>query len=152
MNEEQMTSEPVQEAPTKTSTGAPTLVKIIGVLYYIGAVLLVLLGIAFFVGASLLGGLLEQIPLLGALGSGLFVVAGIIFIGLAVLYFFIGRGLWKTQNWARIVVIILAAIGAISGIYSIIQGNLASNIVGLIINLAVGGYLLFGNDVKAAFS
>jgi len=130
----------------------PTGVKVIAVLYYIGAVLGVIFGLLFLVGAGLMGSIANQIPLLGALGGALFVVGGIILIGLGVLGFFVGRGLWKAKPWARIVAIIFAALGILMAVISMVQGNIASNIFNLVIQLVIGGYLLFSNSVKEAFA
>lgn len=129
----------------------PTLVKVISVLFYIGAVLLLIFGLLSLVGAGAMGSVASAIPILTILGSGLFVVLGIILIALAVLYFFIGRGLWKGQSWARIVAIILSIIGVVMAIWGMVQGSIASNVVGLIVNALIGGYLLFSSNVKAAF-
>ena len=128
--------------------GVPTGVKIISVLYYIGAVLELLLGIALFVGA---GALKAKIPFLAILGPFL-IIGGIVLVGLAVLSFFVGRGLWKAQKWSRVVAIIFAVIGVLLTLIGMVQGNIASNIISLVISAAIGGYLLFSNDVKAAFS
>jgi len=130
----------------------PTGVKIIAVLYYIGAVLGVIFGLLFLVGAGMMGSIASQIPLLGALGGALFFVLGIILIGLGVLGFFVGRGLWKARPWARIVAIIFAALGILMAVISMVQGNIASNIFNLVIQLVIGGYLLFSNRVKEAFA
>ncbi len=130
----------------------PTGVKVIAVLYYIGAVLGIIFGLLFLVGAGAIGSIASQIPVLGALGAGLFVVGGIILIGLGVLGFFVGRGLWKARPWARIVVIIFAALGILMAVISMIQGSIASNIFNLVIQLIIGGYLLFSNNVKQAFA
>ena len=128
--------------------GVPTGVKIISVLYYIGAVLELLLGIALFVGA---GALKAKIPFLAILGPFL-IIGGIVLVGLAVLSFFVGRGLWKAQKWSRIVAIIFAVIGVLLTLIGMVQGNIVSNIISLVISAAIGGYLLFSNEVKAAFS
>jgi len=130
----------------------PTGVKVIAVLYYIGAVLGIIFGLLFLVGTGMMGSIANQIPLLGALGAGLFVVGGIIMIGLGVLGFFVGRGLWKARPWARIVAIIFAALGILMAVISMIQGSIASNIFNLVIQLVIGGYLLFSNNVKQAFA
>jgi len=127
----------------------PTGVKVISILYYIGAALELLFAILLFVGA---GTIASKIPIIGALGAGLFVVLGVILIGLAVLSFFVGRGLWKGQKWSRIVAIIFAALGVLFGIIGMVQGQIVSNIVGLVISGAIGGYLLFSNEVKTAFA
>ncbi len=129
--------------------GVPTGVKVISVLYYIGAGLLFLLGLAAIFGAGAFVTMLSQLGPLAALGTGMFIVMGIIMIGLAVLSFFIARGLWNGRSWARIVAIILAALSIINGVYSIAQGM--GGWVGLVIQLIIGGYLLFNKDVKEAF-
>ena len=126
----------------------PTGVKIISVLYYIGAVFELLLGIALFFGA---GALKAKIPFLALLGPFL-IIGGIVLVGLAVLSFFVGRGLWKGQKWSRIVAIIFAALGVLLAIVGMIQGNIASNIISLGVSAAMGGYLMFSWDVKTAFS
>jgi len=131
---------------------APTGVKVIAVLYYIGAVLGIIFGLLFLVGAGAIGSIASQIPVIGALGAGLFVVGGIILIGLGVLGFFVGRGLWKARPWARIVAIIFAVLGILMAIISMIQGSIASNIFNLVIQLVIGGYLLFSSKVKEAFA
>ena len=126
----------------------PTGVKIISVLYYIGAVVELLLGIALFFGA---GALKAKIPFLAFLGPFL-VIGGIVLVGFAVLSFFVGMGLWKGRKWSRIVAIVFAVLGVLLAVVGMVQGQIASNIVSLAISAAVGGYLLFSSDVKSAFS
>lgn len=128
---------------------APTGVKVISVLYYIGAAVELLLAILLFIGA---GTIASKIPFIGAIGAGLFVVIGALLIGLAVLSFFVGRGLWKAQKWARIVAIIFAVIGVLFAVLGMVQGQIASNVISLAISGAIGGYLLFSEEVKAAFA
>ncbi len=130
----------------------PTGVKVISVLYYIGAALSVLLGLFLFGGAGMINSISTKIPLLGVLGAGLFVVGGIILILLGVLYFFIARGLWNLKSWARTIAIILAALGALGALGSILSGHVVSNIISLAISIAIGAYLLFSEEVKQAFA
>ena len=130
----------------------PVGVKIIAILYFIGAILSLFAGIGMFIGAGPMSAIPLGIPGLTAMGAGLFIGLGLLMIGLAVLGFFVGLGLWKGQAWARIVAIILAILGIISAIISMIGGNVAANIVGLIINLVVGAYLIMNNEVKKVFS
>ncbi len=130
--------------------GVPTGVKIISVLYYIGSVLMLLLGLAAIFGAGAFASMLSQIGPLSLLGAGMFVVMGVISVALAVLFFFIGKGLWNGKSWARIVAIVLAALSILNGIYSIATGQ--GGWVGLIIQLVIGGYLLFNSGVKEAFN
>lgn len=125
----------------------PLGVKIISILYYIGAVAALISGVMILFRS---GTIITQVPLLAPL-AGLLVIAGIIMIALAVLSFFIGKGLWKAQNWARIVAIIIAVIGLLSAIMAMVQSSVAGNIVTLIIHLIIGGYLLFSKSVKKTF-
>ena len=131
--------------------GVPTGVKVISVVYYIGAGFSILFGLLFLAGAGFMGTLVSKIPLLGVLGSGFFVVVGIIFIGLGALSIFVGRGLWKGKNWARIIAIIFSVLGILSGLYSVVNG-IYSSLFGLLINLLIVGYLMFNSSVKSAFS
>ena len=126
----------------------PTGVKIISVLYYIGTFFELIFGILLFIGS---GSIKSKVPFLAFLGPFL-IIGGIFLVGLAVLSFFVGMGLWKGQQWSRIVAIVFAALFALLSIFGMVQGQIASNMIGLVINLAVGGYLLFNNNVKNAFS
>ncbi len=126
----------------------PTGVKIISVLYYISAAFLVLGGILVTVGSSFLGSVAEY----GNVSSSLGVGVGVFLIALAVLNFFIARGLWKGQSWARIISIVFNVLGVLGAIYGIVQGMYVQPIVSLLINAAIGGYLLFSSEVKAAFA
>ena len=130
----------------------PVGVKIISVLYYIGAVLGVIFGILFLVGAGFMGSIASQIPLIGILGAGLFVFGGIILIILGVLGFFIGRGLWKGKNWIRIVAIIFSCLGIIMAIFLIAGGSIFNGIFNLLVQGLVSGYLMFDSSVKEAFA
>ena len=136
-----------------SAKSAPTGIKVISVLYYIGCGLLAIFAILMFVGSAFLGGLLATLgsEMLTALGATIFIVLGVVFLLFAVLYFFLGRGLWKLQNWARIVGGILSALAVLSGIMSLIQGTW-SVIVSLAINGFIVWYLFFNQEVKNAFA
>ena len=127
----------------------PTGVKIISVLDYIGAAILVILGLLFIFGG---GALAASIPIIGALGGAFFIVIGIVFVAFAVLAFFVARGLWKAQKWAWIVSIIIACLGVLSALISMIQGNVTGNIFNLVVNGVIGAYLIFSKAVKQAFA
>ncbi|MFH1823256.1 MAG: hypothetical protein ABH817_00870 [archaeon] len=126
---------------------APVMIKVIAILFYIGAAISLIGGVLSFLGGSLISSL---IPVVGLLGSGLFIAIGVILIGFAVLDFFIGKGIWNGQNWARIVAIVLAILGFVGAISSLIEGSL-SGIINLIINGGIGYYLLFVAEVKKHF-
>ncbi len=130
----------------------PVGVKIISVLYFIAAILLIILGALFIVGAGLVSILAEQISILSLIGTGAFVIVGIIFIGLGILGFFVGIGLWKGRGWARILAIIFSVIGIIVSSIEMYRGQTSENIFGLIISLVILVYLLFSKKVKVAFA
>ena len=129
----------------------PTGVKVISVLYYIGAFLGVIFGILSIFGAGMISSVASKIPLIGVMGSVLFIIVGVILLCLGILSFFVARGLWKAKNWARIVAIIFSCLGIVMAIISMISGNVSGNIFNLLIQLVIGGYLLFNNKVKEAF-
>ncbi len=130
---------------------APVLVKILAILSYISAGSLAIAGIASLVAGGSVGSMFSSIPLLSLLGSagaGLFVALAVILILFAVLNFFIGRGLWNGQGWARILIIVLAILGVLASLSSLTQ---VSGIILLIYDGAVAGYLLFSKDAKQFF-
>ena len=128
----------------------PLGVKIISVLNYVNAVLSVLIGLLFIILA--LTNYNITIPETGEQVSTIaIVVLSVLLIIVGVISFFIGRGLWKGQNWARITSIILSAIGVVFAAASLTTGGL-SNAFGLVINVIVAGYLAFNKKVKKAFS
>jgi len=146
--------QPIQKAVQATPVVGkqiPVGVKIISVLYYIGAVVMLLLGITMIFGAGFMGSLANQIPFMAILGTGFFIIGAIIIIAFAVLSLFVARGLWKGQKWARIVAIIFAVLGVIGAIINIVSGDFGS-IIKLIINGLIGYYLWFVNSVKTAFA
>ena len=141
----------------------PTGVKVISVLYYIGAAFSFLFGLLLIVGGAFIGAILgETLASLSALGSGLFIVLGIALLGFGVLDIFIGRGLWKGQNWTRIAAIVFAIFGVLGGINSLISGLTNFQTIGafsifvafvqLAVSLLIGGYLAFAHEVKEAFA
>ena len=141
----------------------PTGVKVISVLYYIGAAFSFLFGLLLIVGGAFIGAILgETLASLSALGSGLFIVLGIALLGFGVLDIFIGRGLWKGQNWTRIAAIVFAILGVFGGINSLISGLTNFQTIGafsifvafvqLAVSLLIGGYLAFAHEVKEAFA
>ena len=105
----------------------------------LGVTIIAILAILGGIG-SLVGGiaLVAIIPILGAV---------LIIIGLA--YFGVAYGLWKGLKWAWIITLIVTVIAFISGLGSIIVGN-----VGAIIPVIINGiiiYYLFQPNVKAYF-
>ena len=136
---------------------APIGVKIISVLYIIGAVVIVLATIFLMYNV---GSVIQ--PLSVPADSGLsisnsfdvfslvFIIQGTFFIGIAVLSFFAGRGLWKGKNWAKIVAIIYSIFGIIAGLGGLMKGEISS-ILGLFFSAIIGGYLFFSKEVRQFF-
>jgi len=89
----------------------PTGVTILGVLAFIGAALLAMAAAGMLlVGGALLARMgARPLGVIGGLGAGFIAV---VIVALAVLYAFIGNGLLKLQNWARVATIVLTGLGA----------------------------------------
>ncbi|MFA6072947.1 MAG: hypothetical protein WC758_02460 [Candidatus Woesearchaeota archaeon] len=134
----------------KAPVGIPTGVKVIAILEYIGAGLSALFGLALIFGAGAVVSMFGEG--FGALGSALLIGAGIFMIGIAVLAFFIARGLWHAKNWARILLIVLSCLGVLMTLISLFSGEIVQGLLGIIVNGVIGGYLLFSNEVKTAFA
>jgi len=126
---------------------APLGVKIIGIVYFIGAVLSFLAGIFLIAGVKLL---LNFEDLFNILGSEILIFLGVILILIAVLYFFIGRGLFKGRSWARIIVIVFSVLGFVFSLIGMFS-EFWSNFISFVINLVFAGYLFFSREVKNFF-
>lgn len=96
----------------------PTGVTVIAVIDFIGSAILLILAVGAFVGATFLGAVLGRWAShsgSGTAGAGLgFVIGamvGMVCIVIAVVAAVIGWGLWNLKDWARVVQIILSALG-----------------------------------------
>jgi hypothetical protein len=137
------------------SSNAPLGVKIISVLHYILTGIYALFGIFIIIySKSLATNIADSASLLSSDVAGITVILiifSVFLIGVGVLEFFVARGLWRVKQWARILAIILAILGTVSAIYSLIVNFKYSQIVQLLIDSAIGIYLLFSEEVKEAF-
>ena len=102
----------------------PTGVTILALLAFIGAGLcalasLALIGLAVFAGARLLSHLADypQLAIVAGVGG---IVVGVICLALAGLEAVIGIGLWKLQNWARVLTIILTCLAVLSSCFTLL--------------------------------
>ena len=131
--------------------GIPTGVKIISVLYYIGAAFLFLIGLLIFFLRDFVIKVIETVVVLPAtiisLIHSALLGAAIFLIILGIAYFFLARGLWKLKNWARIIAIVIAAFGVVSSLFAFPAG-----IIHLIINGIILWYLGFNEEAKKSFS
>ncbi len=125
----------------------PIGVTILAVLAYIGAAFSLLGGIAMLFGSALIGPFLAKMPDYSAMASwgGIaFILFGLFLIACAVLNFFVGKGLWKGKNWARILVLIFSSLSALSSLMSF-------DLVGLVISGLIIWYLGFNKKVIPYF-
>ena len=127
----------------------PLGVKIISILYCIGSAFLILGGIVSLVSSQVIVDAIKT-QMNVTVSTGLLMMIGGLFILLAVIGFFIGRGLWKGKNWARLTAGIIAIIAVLGAINSIILGSIPS-IFGLVLHGVIAWYLLFSKQAKRAF-
>jgi hypothetical protein len=133
----------------------PLGIKIISVFFYALAIVYALFGLFAIISSN---GVAESIVLAGGFDSSIvsslsiaIVIFGLIIIALAILEFFIARGLWKLKTWARVLAIILSILGLLIVITSIVLDFRYLQILNLLVNLIIAIYLLFFNEVKEAF-
>jgi hypothetical protein len=136
----------------------PTGVKAVSILFYIGAILCVIMAISMIFGANtIITSMLASNPGMGleSIPQGMMItviiVIGILAVGAGVFSFFIGRGLWKLKQWARITAIVLSIVGFLSVIISIVLHFQLTQILSFVIDGFIGGYLLFNKEAKEAF-
>jgi hypothetical protein len=98
----------------------PTGVILIGILYIIGAIVSLLAGLAafFFGGALMMHAAAYGMPVSGMAG-GIGAFIGVIFLVSAALALIIAIGLFGLKNWARIIAMVLSAIGAVFGLLAV---------------------------------
>lgn len=142
---------------TESSKKMPVGVQIISVLHYIFAVLLALLGLFFIILSGLIVSAVNSpeanidASIAAVITSGLIIGMGVFLIVVGVLIFFLGRGLWKLREWARITSIILSTLLVAYEIYSMITLFRFMEIVWLLIFAVVAVYLTFSKEAKTAF-
>ena len=140
----------------------PTGVTVIAVLFFLAAVLGVLAGIGMMFFGGFMATLINQSGGQGSgAGAGLFaglgVAFGIVVLVFAALYFLVGWGLLKLKEWARIVTIVLAALGVLGALFGFVAifSHFALLIVfSSLVRLAICAWMiwyLLQPQVKAAF-
>lgn len=129
----------------------PIGVKIISILYYISAGFGVLFAIFLFAGFGFLSTLMPFLTTISAIGYILVIFCAIMALAFSVLSFFVARGLSKAKNWARMTAIVFAGLGVLGGLSSFASGFNFSMVIELVIQAAIGGYLLFNKEAKAYF-
>lgn len=140
--------------------GRPVGVTILAILYFLGALGCILGGILSMVGGGLAATLGNQAgsqgagaAILGALGAA----AGVVILILGALYVLLGWGMWKLKNWARIITIILMALGVAGALFGVVGLLAHFSVFGLVLTvfwLAIYSLIIWylvKPDVKAAF-
>ena len=131
---------------------APTGVKVISILYFIGSAICLIVGLLMIVGASFVSGLLKSMPMMGAIGSAIFAVVGVVALVIGALGAFIAMSLWKGKNWARIVAIVFAILGILGALSNLVNGAFVIGIIYLAIEGFIAYYLISNKEAKAFFS
>jgi len=136
-------------------TEMPTGVKVISILYQIGGVIDMLLGTFLTVVGtgltSLIAGNNALAGLIGAVSGVVFLIGGLFLVGIGVLIFVVGRGLWNARNWARIVVIVLSVVGILMSFANMFTGFIMG-IITLAVNGLICWYMTTNKDVKKTFA
>jgi hypothetical protein len=63
-------------------------------------------------------------------------------VGLAILLFFVGRGMWLGQNWARVLALVFAWIGVVADVFALAgERSVGVDIIGIVVNGFIIWYL-----------
>ncbi len=135
----------------------PTPVKVISILTYIGSGLNLLFSLVLILGSSFIAGLIANmtpndpvVDLIGTIGVGVLIGFGILILLIAILEFFVAKGIWEGKNWARIVLLVIASIAVFFSVMRLIVGDF-STIIGILIYGFIIYYLGFEDKTKNYF-
>ena len=120
----------------------PNGVKVISIIAYFGAFFTFLTALSIFFGVSNI----SMIPYIGFIGA----TTGLLLLAIAIIDLIIGLGLWRAQNWARVLVIFFMLFGIFGTLVSLFQGNIQA-IVPLLVYSTIGYYLTYDKKVYKAF-
>src|SRR3989338_1548993 len=91
---------------------ADILVKLYAVLSWLCAITLVFVAMIFSLFLGIMDSMMQN-----SIAGVRFLMSGFFFV-FAIFFFFIGVGLWRYQEWARIATIVLSALVIVSGLLS----------------------------------
>jgi hypothetical protein len=140
----------------------PAGVTVLAILQFIGAAFFLLMAIGMLIGGSFVGAIIgaasggNQASAAG-LGMLVGVVGGIACLIFAALYVLMGWGMWTLKNWARMITLVFAAIGAVMQAFGVLGSLLHFHILAMLwsgIILAINALIvwcLLQPNVKAAF-
>jgi len=130
----------------------PIIVSILSILVIIGAIFeIVAGGMLLLVGIT---GVKSSTDIIAGI-SILLIILAIFFLILGIIGIFVGWGLWKGKNWARIAYIIIGTLGLLISLTSTIMSptitSILTGIVGMVLPILIISYLLFSKKVKSYF-
>lgn len=132
-----------------TKNNIPEGVWILSVVLFAGALLSLFMAFWMFNTADQFATFAAQLAQYGDISQATFVNLGLLFVALALVSYFIGRGLLKLQNRARIALILLVILTLAMSIYSLFTSSqIYSNVFTLIINAAILWYLFRKETIK----
>jgi len=121
----------------------PLGIKVISIFYYLISVFSIIGGIILIIGGN---EFITKDPSLAPL-EGIATIGGIMLLAFGIFSIFVAKNLWKGKNWAKWAVIIISGLEVIISLSNIIE-----NIITIIINAIILGYLFFSKSVKTAFA
>ncbi len=131
----------------------PVGVTVIAVLNFLGAFFLIIAALFFVVGFGAMGMASQRSGgMLALAGVGAF--GAVFMFAFAVIAIVIGYGLIKLQHWARIVTIVLAALGILLALPSLFGGLHSIGMFSLLIRVGINALILWymlQANVKQAF-
>ncbi len=125
-----------KENPKPHSKG----IKVVSIICFIISIIYFITGILLIYNKDLLSPL-PNFNFAASLPGVYYIMAGAVII-FALIYAFIGYGLFKRKRSAAITLIIICGLNVIASTFSIINGSLVS-ILNLLFNLALGGYVFY---------
>jgi len=134
----------------------PTGVTVLAILAFVAAGCLVLTGFLLFAGGAMMSRMAVR-PGVGMMAGVGGVIFAVICLGVAALYLMVGLGFLKLQNWARILAIVMAALGLIVTGFAILGPLVHFHPIFLLWRAAILGFdvwvlvYLFQPHVKKAF-
>lgn len=130
----------------------PKGVKACSIIYYVNIGLLLIMPLIVIILSNVAG---------SSSGASLFSIGGTIMgvvllavaIPIAILFFFIARGLKQGKNWARVTAIVLSALSFLGSFGQLANGSywIALGAINLILGGFVAGYLIISGNAKDFF-
>lgn len=138
----------------KKISEAPEGIRILAVLYFASALILMFVGSFIFniadsvknVDPMVLAAAGVSIP-----NSRTIILAGLLFVAVSILYYFLAKGLLNAKNWTRIVIGVMVSLGVVSGIIYMVKGAYIGSSFGILVNALIIWYLFFKDTTKKFF-